>query len=131
MVAKTDSPIPTTKEVLDEGDATAFLPYPPIGEQLEHVPIHVRPELHYYISRMGFLPNTLKLYLHIPWVAEQLFRLNNAVMRDERGRLSEHFKYRLSMVASRDNQCRYCTAHHALTLKRRWDYSDDMVEELL
>ncbi|MGI8823426.1 MAG: carboxymuconolactone decarboxylase family protein [Acidimicrobiia bacterium] len=131
MAITTDSPKPITKEVLDEGDASAFIPYPPIGEHLEHVPIHVRPELHYYISRMGFLPNTLKLYLHIPWVAEQLFRLNNAVMRDERGQLSEHFKYRLSLAASHDNECRYCTAHHVLTMKRRWDYSDEMVEEVL
>lgn len=131
MVNRTeDSPTPIT-ERMDEGTAEAFLPYPPIGDKLEHVPIHVRPELFYYIARMGFLPNTLKLYLHIPWVAEFLFRLNNAVMRDERNALSEHFKYRLSFVASRDNECTYCTAHHALTLKRRWDYDDDQLGMVL
>lgn len=131
MTTATDSPQPVTKEILDEGTAEAFIPYPPIGESLEHVPIHVRPDLYYYISRMGFLPNTLKLYLHTPWVAEYLFRLNNAVMRDERNSLSEHFKYRLSLVASRDNECRYCTAHHVLTLKRRWGYNDDEVQRVL
>lgn len=131
MTTKIDSPEPITRDIMDEGRAEAFIPYPPIGDSLEHVPIHVRPELHYYISRMGFLPNTLKLYLHIPWVAEFLFKLNNAVMRDERGSLSEHFKYRLGLVASRDNECRYCTAHHVLTLKRRWGYDDEGVEKVL
>jgi alkylhydroperoxidase family enzyme len=126
-----DSPKPTVDQPVDEGSAEAFLPYPPIGDKLEHVPIHVRPELHYYISRMGFLPNTLKLYLHTPWIAECLFRLNNAVMRDERNSLSEHLMYRLGAIASRDNECTYCTAHHALTLTRRWGYEADQVESLL
>lgn len=124
-------PKPFTSDVLDEGDSDAFIPYPPIGEQLEHVPIHVRPELHYYIARMGFLPNTLKLYLHVPWAAEQLFKLNNAVMRDERNGLDERFKYRLSLIASRDNECDYCTAHHVVTFKRRWELSDDEIERTL
>lgn len=119
-----DSPKPTTKVPVSEGDAPSFIPYAEVGDSLEHVPISVRPELHYYISRMGFLPNTLKLYLHVPWVAEPLFRLNNAVMRDERNHLSEHMMYRLAAIASRDNNCQYCTAHHAATLKRRWGYED-------
>jgi uncharacterized peroxidase-related enzyme len=118
------APLPITQDVKFEGDAESFIPYPPIGERLEHVPINVRPELHYYISRMGFLPNTIKLYLHNPWSAEHLFRLNNAVMRSEQGSLTEEFKYRLAFIASRDNECTYCTAHHAATLKRRFEYSE-------
>ncbi len=128
---QTDSPNPITRELMQEGEQAAFIPYPPIGEHLEHVPIHIRPELHYYMHRMGFLPHTLKLYLHVPWIAEFLFRLNNAVMRDERNSLSEHFKYRLSFIASRDNQCKYCTAHTVLVLKRRWGYAEDGLEEIL
>lgn len=131
MTTRVDSPMPITADILAEGTDEAFIPYPPIGERLEHVPIHVRPELHYYISRMGFLPHTLKLYLHVPWMAEYLFRLNNAVMRDERNSLNEHLKYRLSFLASRDNQCRYCTAHTVLTLKRRWGYSEEDLEKIL
>lgn len=127
----TMSPKPITRDIMDAGEAAAFIPYPPIGEHLEHVPIHVRPELHYYISRMGFLPNTLKLYLHTPWAAECLFRLNNAVMRDERNLLDEHLKYKLSLIASRDNECTYCTAHHVLTFQRRWDKSDEEIERTL
>jgi alkylhydroperoxidase family enzyme len=95
------------------------------------VPIHVRPELYYYIARMGFLPNTLKLYLHVPWIAEYLFRLNNAVMRDERNALNEQLKYRLAFIASRDNECTYCTAHISSILQRRWGYEDEALAGVL
>jgi uncharacterized peroxidase-related enzyme len=125
------APVPITSDIKMEGDAQSFIPYPPIGEGLGEVPINVRPELNYYISRMSFLPHTIKLYLHNPWSAEHLFRLNNAIMRSEQGSLSEHFKYRLAIVASRDNECTYCTAHHAATLKRRWGYSEQDLERVL
>lgn len=131
MTTDIDSPRPITGHTDDEGDADAFIPYPPIGDSLEHVPIHVRPELHYYIARMGFLPNTLKLYLHVPWVAELLFRLNNAVMRDHRAALTEHLKYRLALIASRDNECTYCTAHISKILEGRWEYGDDDLRSVL
>jgi alkylhydroperoxidase family enzyme len=126
-----DSPIPVAPEIADEGESKAFIPYPPIGDSLEHVPVHVRADISYYISRMAFLPNAIKLYLHVPWIAEHLIKLNNSIMRDERNSLSEHFKYRLSLLASRENLCTYCTAHHAATLKRRWGYDDKKLEGVL
>jgi uncharacterized peroxidase-related enzyme len=124
-------PMPITTDLVEEGNAEAFIPYPPIGDSLEHIPINVRPEVHYYISRMAFLPNAIKLYLHNPWSAEHLIKLNNAVMRSEQGSLSEEFKYRLAIIASRDNECTYCTAHHAKTLQRRWQYSEGDLQSLL
>jgi uncharacterized peroxidase-related enzyme len=125
------APMPITTDVVSEGESEAFIPYPPIGERLEFIPISARPEVHYYISRMAFLPNAIKLYLHNPWSAEHLMRFNNAVMRSEQGSLPEEFKYRLALVASRDNECTYCTAHHAATLKRRWNYSEDDLDRVL
>jgi len=125
-----DSPVPV-RPVVDEGSTPAFLPYPDLGSDLENVPVHVRPEVAYYQARMGFLPNTIKLYLHVPWAADFLIRLNNAIMRDERSGLSEHFKYKLALIASRDNECTYCTAHHAATMKARWGYADDDVSDVL
>ena len=126
-----DSPLPTTTDIKPVGDKHAFIPYPPIGANLEHVPIHVRPDVAYYTSRMAFLPTTIQLYLHVPWIAEHLFRLNNAIMRDERSTLTEHFKYKLAFIASRDNDCEYCTAHHAATLERRWGYDTERLEDVL
>jgi alkylhydroperoxidase family enzyme len=129
--ATVDSPQPLAKEVLEEGESSAFIPYAPVGENLEQVPISLRPDVFYYARRMGFLPNCIKLYLHVPWVAEQVMRLNNALMRDERNSLSEHLKYRLAMIASRDNECPYCVSHNAGTLGRRWGYGEDRLESLL
>jgi uncharacterized peroxidase-related enzyme len=128
--AQTSSPKPVDT-VVDEGQSEAFIPYPPTGKNLEHVPIHVRPEVYYYQARMAFLPNAIKLYLHTPWIAEHLFRFNNALMRDERNGLDEHLKYRLSLVASQTNGCSYCTAHHACTLERRWGYDDGQIAGVL
>lgn len=126
-----DSPLPTTEEILDAGERPAFIPYPELGEKYDGVPIYLRPHLAYYVSRMGFLPTTIHLYCHVPWIAEYLFTLNNAVMRDERSTLSEHFKYKLALIASRDNECEYCTSHHAVTLQRRWGYDERQVEDVL
>ncbi len=128
---KNDSPSPLARQIAKEGRSEAFIPYPPLGDNLEHVPIHVRPEIHYYIARMGFFPNAIKLYLHVPWVAEFLCKLNNALMRDERNALSEHFKYRLALLASWENECSYCTTHHAATLERRWGYGDELLKGVL
>lgn len=125
-----DSPRPIDT-VVDEGQSEAFIPYPSIGKDLEHVPIEVRPDAYYYQARMGFMPNAIKLYLHTPWIAGPMFRFNNALMRDERNSLDEHLKYRLSMVASQTNGCAYCTAHHVCTLKRRWGYDDARIAEAL
>ena len=118
-------------QVKDEGKSQAFIPYPDIGQNLEHVPIHVRPDALYYLQRMAFFPNAIKMYLHVPWIAEHLFRLNNAIMRDERNGLSEHFKYRLALVASYENECPYCVSHHACTLKRRWGYGDENLAKVI
>jgi alkylhydroperoxidase family enzyme len=131
MYPRVDSPSPITDKPVSEGQSEAFIEYPPIGEKLEHVPIHVRPELYYYMARMGFLPNTLKLYLHTPWIAEYLFRLNNAIMRDERNSLNEHLKYRLAFIASRDNECTYCTAHISSILTKRWGYEEESLADVL
>lgn len=129
-VTQASSPKPIDM-VRDEGQSKAFIPYPDLGSDLEHVPIHVRQDAYYYRARMGFMPNAVKLYLHIPWIAEHLFRLNNSIMRDERNALDEHLKYRLALVASRVNECQYCVSHHACTLERRWGYEDEQLADTL
>ena len=118
-------------KILEEGESDAFIPYPDLGENLENVPVHIRPDAYYYAARMGFFPNCNKVYLHVPWIAEHMWNLNQTLMRDERNALSEHFKYRLAMIISRTNQCHYCTAHHAGTLQRRWEYDDNELSCLL
>lgn len=108
-----------------------YIPFPDLGDDLKRVPVYVRPDAEFYAKRMGFLPDTIRLYLHVPWVAEAMFGMNNAVMRDERNAFSEEFKYRLSMIASRDNDCAYCTSHHVGVFKEKFGYDEQKIECLL
>lgn len=118
-------------DVKDEGESSAFLPYPDLGENFENVPIYLRPDVSYYAQRMGFFPNCNKLYMYVPWITEHMFAFNNAIMRDERNAISEHLKYKIAVSVARTHECEYCTSHHAGTLKRRWNYSDDQLEGVL
>lgn len=130
MALTEDSP-KIIDQVVDEGESQAFIPYADLGENFEKAPIYLRADLFYYSSRMGFMPNCNKVYMHVPWIAEHLFHLNNAIMRDERNALNEHLKYRIALAVSRTNECPYCVSHHTGTLKRRWQYGDGEVQNLL
>ena len=130
MALTEDSP-KIIDQVVDEGESQAFIPYPNLGENFENAPIYLRADLFYYSARMGFMPNCNKIYMHVPWIAQPLFHLNNAIMRDERNSLSEHLKYRIALAVSRTNECPYCVSHHAGTLQRRWQYDDGEVQNLL
>ena len=56
----------------------AFIPY----ADREALPKKLKDLLTQYGSRMGFMPNALKLYMHRPEVLSCLIQLNNTVMRD-------------------------------------------------
>jgi alkylhydroperoxidase family enzyme len=124
-------PTPTAGAATDSAAAKPTVPFPLLGGQLQHVPIYVRPDVDFYQRRMGFLPDTIKLYLHVPWAAEFLFRLNNALMRDERNAIDEEMKYRLSAIVSRDNECVYCTSHHVGVFKQKFGYEEAEIERVL
>ena len=68
-----------TDEVVDEGASQAFIPYPDLGANLANVPIYIGTDAFYYAARMGFFPNCNKLYLHVPWIAEHLWNLNQSI----------------------------------------------------
>jgi AhpD family alkylhydroperoxidase len=108
-------------------EATPFIPYADTGA----APDRLRRQIDAYADRMGFLPNALRLYLHVPQIMGEFMRTNNAVMRHSDNLLPEEFKYRMSFVVSRGHGCRYCCAHHAMTLKRRWGLDDARLEEIL
>ena len=108
-------------------EAAPFFPY----ADLDEAPADIQRVLGAYSDRMGFLPNALRLYLHRPHILKQIIRLNNTVMRHEENVLSEEFKYRMSFIISRNHGCRYCTTHHAMTLKKKFGSSDDDLEQIL
>jgi len=82
-------------------------------------------------ERMGFVPNSFRLYLHSPHIFKQVNRLNNTVMRHMANVLPEDFKYRLAFIISRGHKCRYCSAHAADGIKRKWALDDHRLDEIL
>lgn len=82
-------------------------------------------------ERLGFVPNSFMLYLHQPHLLRDINRLNNTVMRHPDSLLSEQFKYQLALLVSRNQQCRYCTAHEVHSLKRKWGLTDGRIEQIL
>ncbi len=69
-----------------------------------------------YETRMGFLPNALKLYMHRPELLQCLIRLNDTVMRDPSSHLDRGLKRRIAAFCSALNRSAYCVAHNANTL---------------
>ncbi len=82
-------------------------------------------------ERMGFVPNSFRLYLHSPHIFRQVNRLNNTVMRHAANVLPEDFKYRLGLLISRNHGCRYCCSHEAHAMKRKWGLDDQRLDEIL
>ena len=97
------------KEHVVPDDGTEKKPFLPYVEEKDY-PEHLKPILEPYVKRMGFLPNALKLYMHRPEIAEPLWILNSRIMRDPSSTLDQGLKRRLATVASKINQCTYCTA---------------------
>lgn len=104
----------------------------------ENIPGDLRVKLDSYLSRMGFLPNALKLYMHRPEIAEVLWELNDRVMRDESSVLDQLLKRKCALIASKVNGCQYCTTHHCTIVKRPavgldegWGLEQEEVDALL
>ncbi len=113
---------------------TPFIPYAD-GSALDEP---LRAALAAYESRMGFMPNALRLYMHRPEILSALIRLNNTVMRDPSGHLDPALKRRIAAICSHLNQSAYCVAHNVNTLTSAsdgegegWDFSETQVAELL
>jgi uncharacterized peroxidase-related enzyme len=103
-----DAPAPT---ITIEAD-----PIIPYVEEADY-PDNLRPILEPYMSRMGFIPNALKLHMHRPEIAETLWKLNSNIMRDPSSTVDQGLKRKLSAVASTGNGCNYCTSHCCGMLK--------------
>ena len=111
-----------------------FVPYAD-GDAL---PEEMLPTLAAYETRMGFMPNALKIYMHRPEILAVLVKLNNTVMRDESSHLDAGLKRRISAICSFLNKSAYCVAHNTNTLMTKhggdgegWDFSAEDVAKLL
>ena len=103
-----DAPAPTITV-----ETEPFIPY---VEEADY-PDNLKPTLDPYMSRMGFIPNALKLHMHRPEIAETLWKLNSNIMREPSSTVDQKKKRKLSAVASTGNGCNYCTSHCCGMLK--------------
>ena len=104
---------------------------------LAQFPAALRDKVEHYERRMGFLPNALRYYAYREEIASPLWVLNDAVMRDASSTLPVGLKRRLAAMASRTNDCTYCTAHNCEILSRPaegsegWGLSEAQVDDIL
>lgn len=117
--------MPAVSTPTEEGEP--FVPYAEASE----APSDIKRQFDAYTERMGFLPNALKFYAHRPHILKQVIRTNNAIMRHPQNVLSEEFKYRMSFIISRNHGCRYCCAHHAATLRKKFGCTDEELVDIL
>lgn len=60
---------------------------------------------------VGYVPNSMKTYLHRPRVAAALMGLSSAIYGEEEGGLPMRVQLRLGLICSAINGCAYCTSH--------------------
>jgi alkylhydroperoxidase family enzyme len=115
-------------------EADPFIPY--LREQDSDA--RLKPVLEPYRTRMGFVPNALKLYAYRPEIAETLWKLNSNVMRDPSSTLDQLLKRKLAAVACAINGCAYCTAHSCSMLKKPkglefegWGLNEEELQDII
>ena len=111
-----------------------FIPY----ADRDALPEEMVPTLAAYETRMGFMPNALKIYMYRPEILAVLVKLNTTVMRDESSHLDTGLKRRISAICSFLNKSAYCVAHNTNTLMTKhggdsegWNFSAEDVAKLL
>ena len=62
-------------------------------------------------SAIGFVPNSMRTYLHRPQIAAALMGLSSAVYAQDEGALPLEIQSKLGVVCSAINGCAYCSSH--------------------
>lgn len=87
---------------------------------LDPLPYETTPELapyfDFFLSTLGFVPNSVLTMQRKPKVVQAFAQLNAAVM-DPAGTVDAGFRRLLGHVASRAAGCRYCMAHTVLAAR--------------
>jgi uncharacterized peroxidase-related enzyme len=60
---------------------------------------------------MGFVPNSIRLYLHRPEIADLVMTMASTIVKSPSSTLSRQLKSRLGVICSAANGCLYCTSH--------------------
>ena len=68
-------------------------------------------------ASIGFVPNSMKTYLHRPQIAAAFLALSAAVYNQGEDSLPRGVQSKLGVLCSAINGCRYCTSHQCSALQ--------------
>ncbi len=88
-------------------EAAPFIPY----AGMERCPPHLRPALEAMEKRMGFLANSMKLYMHSPYVLDAVLGIARNIAANPQGALSQELKRKLGVICSATSGCVYSATH--------------------
>lgn len=101
-------------------------------------PPDLKPALDALVGRVGFMANSMKLYLHNPGVLRAIIAMGANITSNNDGALDRVLKRKLAVICSATNGCVYCTAHQCDFLTRPpagqgegWGLSIDEVGALI
>jgi uncharacterized peroxidase-related enzyme len=60
---------------------------------------------------MGFVPNSIRLYLHRPEIADLVMTMAATIVKSPASTLPRQLKSKLGVICSATNGCLYCTSH--------------------
>ena len=97
--------------------AAAWEPFIPYGDPAS-CPPDLKPGLDALVAKVGFMSNSMKLYLHNPGVLRAITAMGAGITSNDDGALDRTLKRKLAVICSATNGCVYCTAHQCDFLTR-------------
>lgn len=117
-----------------EQERTPFIPYADPAS----CPPDLKPALDALAARVGYMANSMKLYVHNSNVLKAIMAMGANITSNNDGALDRTLKRKLAVICSATNGCVYCTAHQCDFLTRPpagagegWGLSIDDVESLI
>jgi hypothetical protein len=84
-----------------------FIPY----AGMDKCPPPLKAQLEGMEKRMGFLANSMKLYMHSPYVLEAVLNIGKNIAANPKGALPQELKRKLGVICSAINGCVYSATH--------------------
>lgn len=97
--------------------ATSWDPPIPYGDPGK-LPADLKQGLDALVGRVGFMSNSMKLYVHNPGVLRAIMAMGAGITSNNDGALDRTLKRKLAVICSATNGCMYCTTHQCDFLTR-------------
>lgn len=107
---------PTTADAETSVQTEAMVPH--VANRESGYPPSLQVLLDGIKAQMGFVADSVAVYLHRPAIAEATLRFTAAVGKDPSSTLDRLLKRKIGLVCSTINGCFYCTAHQCSYLAK-------------